>query len=328
MTSTQVKEDCPHLNTQTLLQVEKFKDLAFSELKCKNCSEKSEIFICLFCGEAFCSKKIKSHFIEHNISNPEHCLFLEIINYSIWCNECFNTEQNNVKGCYIHSEKTDEYINIYKDYINKNNVNIYEFQLRPNFLLALYFSPDLFSYNNVINAINNVEKYLLRNGNNVMGLKTLDKTDKEYNGIFNKNDTNIFYTSRGFNIHNGIEHTWLYGIYLILKLKYFFFENKNLEKSTPDGNEDEINKIIKFASSKIIAIMNAIKNNKWFGLPEMSDELGNVIKEGNQSDLKSMAIFLELMDILSKLNEDNNNYYNINDNEYSNDLNDNSNIDI
>ena len=74
--------------------------------------------------------------------------------------------------------------------------------------------------------------------------------------------------------------------------------------------------------------MNAIKNNKWFGLPEMSDELGNVIKEGNQSDLKSMAIFLELMDILSKLNEDNNNYYNINDNEYSNDLNDNSNIDI
>ena len=119
MTSTQVKEDCPHVNTQTLLQVEKFKDLAFSELKCKNCSEKSEIFICLFCGEAFCSKKIKSHFIEHNISNPEHCLFLEIINYSIWCNECLNTEQNNEKGCYIHSEKTDEYINIYKDYINK-----------------------------------------------------------------------------------------------------------------------------------------------------------------------------------------------------------------
>ena len=238
--------------------------------------------------------------------------------YNIEISNNYNNEcsENPIKG------------NIYKDYINKNNVNIYEFQLRPNFLLALYFAPDLFSYNNVINAINNVEKYLLRNGNNVMGLKTLDKTDKEYNGIFNKNDTNIFYTSCGFNIHNGIEHTWLYGIYLILKLKYFFFENKNVKKSTPDGNEDEINKIIKFASSRLITIMNAIKNNKWFGLPEMSDELGNVIKEGNQSDLKSMAIFLELMDILSKLNEDNNNYYNINDNEYSNDLNDNSNIDI
>ena len=210
--------------------------------------------------------------------------------------------------------------NIYKDYKSKNNINIFEFQLRPNFLLALYISPELFTYSNVIKALNNVELYLLRNGNNVIGLKTLDKTDKLYNGLYeNKDNSNIF-TSCEFNIHNGIEHTWLYGIYLILKIKYFNNENININsKLTPDGeNEEENQRIIKFVSNKLIPIMNIIKNNKWFGLPEMTDELGYIIKDGNQSDLKAMAIFFELIEILSKL------YFDENDNDYSNDYIDNS----
>ena len=211
--------------------------------------------------------------------------------------------------------------NIYKDYKNKNNVNIYEFQLRPNFLIALYISPELFSYTNIINALNNVELYLLRNENNVLGLKTLDKTDKQYNGLYNNRETNIFTTSLGFNVHNGIEHTWLFGIYLILKVKYFFNNTNNNNKATPVGNEDENQKIIKFVSNKLIPIMNIIKNNKWFGLPEMTDELGNIIKDGNQSDIKAMAIFFELIEILSKLDLEN-------ENEYSNEYIDSSNVEI
>ena len=209
--------------------------------------------------------------------------------------------------------------NIYKDYKNKNDVNIYEFQLRPNFLIALYYSPELFTYNNIINAINNVELFLLRNDSNVIGLKTLDKTDKEYNGFYDKKETNNFLVSGGFNIHNGIEHTWLYGIYLLLKIKYFFIENKSINNNTTEKNEDLKCKIIKYASNKLIPIMNVIKNNKWFGLPEMTDEIGNIIEDENQSDLKAMAIFLELIEILSKINKDN-------EKEYSSDYNDNSKV--
>ena len=77
-------------------------------------------------------------------------------------------------------------------------------------------------------------------------------------------------------------------------------------------------KIKEFVSNKLIPIMNIIKNNKWFGLPEMTDELGYIIKDGNQSDLKAMAIFFELIEILSKL------YFDENDNDYSNDYIDNS----
>ena len=209
--------------------------------------------------------------------------------------------------------------NIYKDYKNKNDVIIYEFQLRPNFLIALYISPELFTYNNIINAINNVELFLLRNDSNVIGLKTLDKTDKEYNGFFDKKESNNFLVSGGFNIHNGIEHTWLYGIYLLLKIKYFFIENKSINNNSTDRNEDSKYKIIKFASNKLIPIMNLIKNNKWFGLPEMTDEMGNIIEDENQSDIKAMAIFLELIEMLSKINKD----Y---EKEYSSNFNDNSNV--
>ena len=235
--------------------------------------------------------------------------FVKKFNIDISNNDNNNEWNNNqIKG------------NIYKDYKNKNNVNIYEFQLRPNFLIALYISPDLFTYRNIINSINNVELFLLRNDNNVIGLKTLDKTDKQYSGLYEVTETNNFSTSLGFNIHNGIEHSWLYGLYIILKIKYFF-NDKNNNKNTPDRNENENQKIIKFASKKLIPIMNIIKNNKWFGIPEMTDELGNIIKDGNQSDIKAMAIYYELIEILSKLEIEN-------DNDYSNEYIDNSNVDI
>ena len=233
----------------------------------------------------------------------------------------YNTDINNSYGYNDEWNSNSIKGNIYKDFKNKKDVNLYEFQLRPNFLIALYYSPDLFSYNNIINAINNVELYLLKNDKNVIGLKTLDKTDKEYNGIYDKKETNDFLTSGGFNIHNGLEHSWIYGIYLILKIKYFFIENKKINDKIPDIKEDLKTRIIKFASNKLIPVMNIIKNNKWFGIPEMTDENGNIIKDGNQSDLKAMAIFFELIEMLSKLKQDN-------EYEYSNDFNDNSNIDF
>ena len=69
--------------------------------------------------------------------------------------------------------------------------------------------------------------------------------------------------------------------------------------------------------------MNIIKNNKWFGIPEMTDELGYIIMDGNQSDLKAMAIFFELIEILSKLDLDNEN-----ENDYSNEYNESSNLEM
>ena len=113
------KKDCPHVSQAKLLSLEDFSKISFSKLKCENCDEVEELLICIFCGKAFCSKKKNSHFNEHHKTTPEHCLYLDIKDLSIWCSECKNKEENN--GCYIKSEKTDEYINSYKNYKQKQD---------------------------------------------------------------------------------------------------------------------------------------------------------------------------------------------------------------
>ena len=133
------KEDCPHLDISYLLSPEKFKSILFKDLKCKNCSEKTELLICLICGEVYCSRNKNSHFIEHHKAHPNHCICLNIMNLSIWCYECINninkeegdnkgTNKNN-KGCYIKSMITQEFIKIYKEiknHITKNEKYIKE----------------------------------------------------------------------------------------------------------------------------------------------------------------------------------------------------------
>ena len=198
--------------------------------------------------------------------------------------------------------------NIYKDFISFNNKNIdnkkYEYQLRPNLLIAMYISPELFTTRNVIKVIENVENFLIRNkeeenGENIIGIKTLDKTDDEYCGTYNKKDTSNYFSSCGFNLHNGLEYLYLYAIYLIIKIKFFVSENKFEDASEEDVNENQ--EKIKFISKKLIPVIKCFENNKWFGLPEMTDEYGNIIKEGNQSCLKANCMFFELMEIISKL---------------------------
>ena len=177
--------------------------------------------------------------------------------------------------------------------------------------MAIYYAPDLFSYENVIKTIDNIEKYLLRPEikrntqeiyiNGIYGVKTLDKTDIEYNGKLDYKETNNFKTSCGFNIHNGVEFVWLYGIYLMLKIKYLFnFNYDNIENSSNDSFiPDKIEEMIRFTSKKLIPYIKYIKENKYMGIPEIIDEIGNVSIEGNQSDLKSIATFFELINKLA-----------------------------
>ena len=114
------KKDCPHVEKSNLIDADKFKKIDFEKLKCQKCDESTDLWICLFCGEIYCSKYKKGHFGEHNKDNPDHCLCLCTIDLSIWCCECINDKKENSnsnekkkkKGCYIESKKTSQYIKI------------------------------------------------------------------------------------------------------------------------------------------------------------------------------------------------------------------------
>ena len=113
------RKDCPYVLKDNLMKLEDFQKIPFDKLKCEKCEEKTELWICLHCGLAFCSRYIKSHFIEHNAENKEHVLCLGIMDLSIWCYECLDINIQNsddTKGCYVESSITNEYIKIYENF--------------------------------------------------------------------------------------------------------------------------------------------------------------------------------------------------------------------
>ena len=118
-----VKRDCPHIEKDNLIDINKFKQIEFEKLKCKKCDETNELWICLICGEVFCSRYINSHFIEHNKENPDHCLCIGLMDLSVWCYECiienksaFSQDKSTDKGCYIESKNTFDYLRILRKF--------------------------------------------------------------------------------------------------------------------------------------------------------------------------------------------------------------------
>ena len=113
------RKDCPHALKDNLMPLEEFKKIPFDKLKCQKCDEKTELWICLHCGLAFCSRYINSHCLEHNKENLEHLLCLGIMDLSVWCYDCLDINNKDAvdnKGCYIESPKTTEYVKIYENF--------------------------------------------------------------------------------------------------------------------------------------------------------------------------------------------------------------------
>jgi uncharacterized UBP type Zn finger protein len=44
-------KNCPHIGQ--LISIDDFNSIKFTELKCENCEEKSDLWICMFCGTPF-----------------------------------------------------------------------------------------------------------------------------------------------------------------------------------------------------------------------------------------------------------------------------------
>jgi len=91
----------------------------------------------------------------------------------------------------------------YKDYLSHpGDTNMSSnYQLRPNYLIAMAVAPELFDTDRAMQALMSVEKYLLvKNG---LGIRTLDQEDKLYNGNYiNNDDSNNYLIAHGFNYHN------------------------------------------------------------------------------------------------------------------------------
>ena len=118
------------------------------------------------------------------------------------------------------------------------------------------------------------EQYLVVN--NCIGIRTLDFSDKNYNGYYDvSNDSDNYHLAHGLNYHNGPEWVWPSGFYLMSKMIF-------------NDNNDEV--FIDLCK-RIIPFEIYILNDKWSGLPELTNKDGAFC----QGSCPTQAWFITIM---------------------------------
>lgn len=150
---------------------------------------------------------------------------------------------------------------IYKD-LYRSGKEYEDYQLRPNFPVAMAVAPDLFDDEHALYALQMADRILL----GPQGMKTLDPSDYNYRPYYiNSEDSTDFHTSKGRNYHQGPEWVWPTGYFLRALLKFDLKRRK-----TPEERIESYQQITR----RMAGCMKAIRESPWAGLTELTQKDG------------------------------------------------------
>ncbi|KAF2810531.1 glycogen debranching enzyme [Mytilinidion resinicola] len=150
---------------------------------------------------------------------------------------------------------------IYKD-LYRSGKEYEDYQLRPNFPVAMSVAPDLFDPEHALHALSMADKVLL----GPQGMATLDPSDLNYRGYYNNaEDSDNFHTAKGRNYHQGPEWVWPTGFFLRALLKFDL-----MRRETPAERVESYQQVTK----RLAGCMKAIKESPWAGLTELTNKDG------------------------------------------------------
>lgn len=150
---------------------------------------------------------------------------------------------------------------IYKD-LHKSGKEYEDYQLRPNFPIAMTVAPDLFNVDHALNALAVADKAL----RGPLGMATLDPSDYNYRPYYiNSEDSTDFHTSKGRNYHQGPEWVWPTGFFL----RAFLIMNMKKAKT-----QEEKIEIFQQITKRLAGCREAIKQGPWKGLTELTQKNG------------------------------------------------------
>jgi len=201
--------------------------------------------------------------------------------------------KNNFERCfYIPRDKADDVnydvdatiINrrgIYKD-LYKSGKPYEDYQLRPNFPIAMCAAPELFNQEHALHALYVADKALL----GPVGMRTLDPTDLNYRpNYINSEDSSDFSTAKGRNYHQGPEWVWPVGYHLRALLRFDL-----ARKTTPEERTESYQQITK----RLAGCMEHIRTSPWAGLTELTNKDGSFCGDSCPTQAWSAGCLIDL----------------------------------
>ena len=150
---------------------------------------------------------------------------------------------------------------IYKD-LYKSGKEYEDYQLRPNFPIAMTVAPQLFSPEKALHTLELADSVL----RGPTGMATLDPSDLNYHPYYNNSeDSTNFATSKGRNYHQGPEWVWPYGFFLRALLKFDL-----MRRDTKEGRTEAFQQITR----RLEGCKKAVQDSPWAGLPELTNKNG------------------------------------------------------
>lgn len=193
----------------------------------------------------------------------------QLISFADWASRI----RSNFERCYYipldAKEDTDYDINpaivnrrgIYKD-LYKSGKEYEDYQLRPNFPIAMTVAPDLFTPSKALHALE-VADMVLRGPT---GMATLDPSDLQYRPYYNNSeDSTDFATAKGRNYHQGPEWLWPTGFFLRALLKFDLMRRNSQEARTEAFQQ---------ITRRLQGCKKAIEESPWAGLVELTNKNG------------------------------------------------------
>ncbi|KAG9247506.1 putative glycogen debranching enzyme [Calycina marina] len=193
----------------------------------------------------------------------------KVITFKDWASKI----KNNFERCYYvpASESEDSKYDVKTDMINRRGIykDLYksgkeyeDYQLRPNFPIAMTVAPDLFDEEHALKALFLADVTI----RGPIGMATLDPADLNYRPYYNNSEQSTdFATSKGRNYHQGPEWVWPTGFYLRALLKFDLQRAK-----TPEERTEAFQQITR----RLATCKQAIIDSPWAGLTELTQKNG------------------------------------------------------
>lgn len=150
---------------------------------------------------------------------------------------------------------------IYKD-LYKSGKAYEDYQLRPNFPIAMCAAPELFNSAHALHALWVADQNL----RGPVGMRTLDPSDLNYRpNYINSDDSDDFHTAKGRNYHQGPEWVWPMGYFLRALLRFDLQRRTTSEARTESYQQ---------VTRRLAGCMAQIKESPWAGLTELTNKDG------------------------------------------------------